>query len=543
MRRLWVLASALAAATILFIVSVVHDSARLRTAGQAMAQSTAEQVAALVSGRLEVLALEVFAPTMPWARSIPVSDGSTVDRLVAAQRDAARCQCRDTLPVSAFFRWDAATGALDVRQTGNPVAAPRPTRETLAAIARNEAGRARLKRQSAVHLAVAPSLGSQSVVAVVQDDASGRAAVVYGALVATRPLFASMFEHSAPNSAAMHSTSGITHLDTLSLALSTIGGVPVFGAIGADRRFRGSITPRGPLDGLLVTAAPPPEQLAHQLFVSRAELAHLAILIVATILVIAFAAASSRRELMLAQARSNFIAGVSHDLRMPLALVLIAGETLALQRERDEADRLSLARSIVRESRRLVGLVDNVMLFSRSGAVTLTARLRPVDVDAVLTAVVESVQLAVDDAQQTITVRGLTELSALADARLVRQALVNLVDNALKYGAPGQSIRLGAERSGRAVHLYVDDDGPGVPATERARVFKPYERLARDASSERTGTGLGLAVVHQIAAACNGRVWLEDRAGGGTRAVLELGADTSASTADTPATTLAAELV
>jgi signal transduction histidine kinase len=183
---------------------------------------------------------------------------------------------------------------------------------------------------------------------------------------------------------------------------------------------------------------------------------------------------------------------------------------------------VSLASSIVRETRRLMALVYNVLLFSRSGAVELKPALRPVPVDEVLGDVVESVRLAVDDAGQSIEIASSTPTVVVADRRLLRQALVNLVDNALKYGAPGQRIRLGAETAGVSVRLFVDDEGPGIPATDRARIFEPYARLSHDQVSERTGTGLGLAVVRQIAEACGGRVWLEDAPQHGARAVIEL---------------------
>ena len=255
---------------------------------------------------------------------------------------------------------------------------------------------------------------------------------------------------------------------------------------------------------------------------SQLQLLHIALLLVATIVVVTLAATASRRELQLARARSDFIAGVSHDLRMPLAQILIASETLAMQRERTDAERVSLASSIVRETRRLVGLVDNVLLFSRSGALELEPTLRPIGVDELRDDVVDAVRLAVEDAGQTIEMVGDRGLTVGGDRRLVRQALVNLVDNALKYGNAGQQIRLGAERRGERVRISVEDDGPGVPEAERTRVFEPYTRLAKDQASERTGTGLGLAVVRQIADACGGRVWIEDGTKRGARVVLEL---------------------
>jgi signal transduction histidine kinase len=109
------------------------------------------------------------------------------------------------------------------------------------------------------------------------------------------------------------------------------------------------------------------------------------------------------------------------------------------------------------------------------------------------------------------------------------------VDNALKYGHRGSRIRLAAEARGAdAVRLFVDDEGPGIPAAERARVFEAYERLSRDQTSERTGSGLGLAIVRHIARSCGGDAWLEDASPTGTRAVIELRAATITAPAPEP---------
>src|SRR5205085_3995363 len=121
---------------------------------------------------------------------------------------------------------------------------------------------------------------------------------------------------------------------------------------------------------------------------------------------------ASRREVSLARARSDFVAGVSHDLRMPLAQILLASETLSLGRDRNEAERSTLIASILREGRRLKAMIDNVLLFSRSGAVGIEPRLQPIEVRALLENVAESVSLAIADAGQTIDIAADAELHA-----------------------------------------------------------------------------------------------------------------------------------
>lgn len=502
---------------------IVHDTSRQRAAVHSVVRSTAEQVVALAGSHLEILALETFAPAMPWSSARSTGDSALV-AMVRAQRNAARCRCRDTLSATEFFRYDLGSRLLTRRAARDTSASSdAPSSAALERIALTETSRAGTHPELAVHLVVGRDLGEHAALTAVEYDSAGIPFVVYGVLTRARDFAAPLFRDAAARASLIDSAGRRASLRTIEFRVMSPDSTTILETLDDAHPFRATIHSGGPLDGLTVTAALAADQIPIRLNVGSPELLHLGVLLLATILVIGFAIGSSRRELLLARARSDFIAGVSHDLRMPLAQILIAGETLSLERERDADDRRELSHAIVREARRLVAIVDNVLLFSRTGATRAKPTLRPVPVGDLFNDVVEAVGLAVEDAGQSIVVRASSPLSVLGDRQLLRQALVNLVDNALKYGTRGQRIELGAERSpATAVRLYVDDQGPGIPVEERAGLFEPYERLSRDRTSERTGSGLGLAVVREIAAALDGRAWLDDAPGGGTRAVIEL---------------------
>src|SRR6185295_8143919 len=93
---------------------------------------------------------------------------------------------------------------------------------------------------------------------------------------------------------------------------------------------------------------------------------------------------------------------------------------------------------------------------------------------------------------------------------------------AVKYGPPGQEVVVRLEEGSEHVRLAVEDEGPGIPAAERERVFERFHRLERDHDSTVTGTGLGLAVVRELVTRSGGRVWVEGASGKGARVVVEL---------------------
>jgi len=532
--KLWFLTAILGAVTLYSMVITIHDSSTQRRAIGAIAGDVARDVSNAASNRAERLALETFAPVL--ATEASTDSKATLQAIADGQQRARECACRDTLPASGFFYLRPPT----TEQTAGAQAASAldgrsmPPWSVIAPIVSHDMNRARSIRRPATHVTVSKTLGDDAILTIVDVDRHGAPIGALGVVAPASELMAAILGELPAGDRADTSTT-LVRLRAHAVQVATADSAIVYGSLDSTATIRATAVPSGPLDGLVIRVAIRGHNVAPALMmpVSHQRLMHTGLLTICTVIAIIFAIGSSRREALLARARSDFIAGVSHDLRMPLAQVLLAGETLAQQRDVGRSERVALSTTIVREVQRLIGLIENVLLFSRSGAVKMRARLEPFSASSVLEDVAEAVELTARDAGQSVTIDGPGNITALGDARLVRQALVNLADNAIKYGPAGQVVRLSVSRIGDAgngdgagmVRFAVTDSGPGIPENERTKVFAPYARLERDQTSSRTGAGLGLAVVDQIARACRGRVWLEDASvGQGTRAVLQLGA-------------------
>jgi signal transduction histidine kinase len=227
------------------------------------------------------------------------------------------------------------------------------------------------------------------------------------------------------------------------------------------------------------------------------------------------------RQRKLAELKSSFIAGVSHDLRTPLASILLLAENLE-SGVAAGADPARYHRALRKEATRLRRLVDDVLDFSRleRGQAPKLER-EELDLARFAAELEEDLGARVrEQGREFGCERSELPASAALDAHAVRRALENLVDNALKHGRG--AVRLGfAVDSGR-LRLTVADDGPGIPAAERERVFEPFERLS--ANGHVGGVGLGLAIVRSIARAHGGeaRVRAREQTGAGAGAVFEL---------------------
>ena len=254
----------------------------------------------------------------------------------------------------------------------------------------------------------------------------------------------------------------------------------------------------------------------------RSPLALYGVILGLTALLLVTAALQVRKERALALMRSEFVASVSHELRTPLTQIRMFAETLLLDRVRSDEERRRALAVIDQETRRLSNVVENVLQFSRGERGTLRIARHRVDVAAALRETIELFAPIAASRSARITLEAGESIDANVDEGAVRQIVLNLLDNAVKYGPDGQEIIVRAERDGGALRIIVDDEGPGIPPRERGRVFSRYYRLRREPERAIAGAGIGLSVVRELAALHGGGARVESGPRGGVRAIVEV---------------------
>ncbi|HYX75255.1 MAG TPA: sensor histidine kinase KdpD [Steroidobacteraceae bacterium] len=220
--------------------------------------------------------------------------------------------------------------------------------------------------------------------------------------------------------------------------------------------------------------------------------------------------------------RNTLLASISHDLRTPLAVMAAAGSTLAQQGAKlDEGTRVALAQSVETKAREMSDLVSNVLDLVRleSGQVTLRRDWQTLDdlLGSALAACAERL------AAHRLELRLAPDLPPVwVDATLIVQVLTNLFDNVAKYTPTGTSVAVSAvaQPDRRFVQVTVDDEGPGLPPGEPARLFDKFQRGSDEGAI--VGVGLGLAICQAIVRAHGGEIEAHRREGGGARFTFTL---------------------
>jgi signal transduction histidine kinase len=199
-------------------------------------------------------------------------------------------------------------------------------------------------------------------------------------------------------------------------------------------------------------------------------------------------------------------------------------ELLADGKLQTDEERFRSTEVINREARRLTHLVENILHFSQMGRAPRSAgNVERIELQDLVGDLCEAFTPLVDAQGAMLEIEiSPSDLEVTASRSGLHRMLANLLDNALKYGPPGQTIRIRALSRDGWVRISVEDEGPGIPVGERARVWDPYHRLERDVEGQVRGSGIGLSVVAELAQAVGGTAWVEEGRGESARFVIRI---------------------
>jgi signal transduction histidine kinase len=233
---------------------------------------------------------------------------------------------------------------------------------------------------------------------------------------------------------------------------------------------------------------------------------------------------SLAREQQLGQMKSNFVASVSHELRAPIASMRVMAENLESGLVQEDSRRTEYHRLISEECRRLSSLIDNVLDFARIEQNRKSYHFAETEIHALVQDAISLMQARASQRQQKITSQlELIEPPPLCDGAAIQQALINLLDNAIKFSAAGLEILVRVRKgSADTWELAVVDQGVGIARAEHLRIFERFYRVGSELCRETQGAGIGLSIVQHVAAGHCGSVAVESEPGAGATFTLSL---------------------
>lgn len=265
-----------------------------------------------------------------------------------------------------------------------------------------------------------------------------------------------------------------------------------------------------------------PEQWAQRYMMINLSLSALMTVMLVGGIVMALRTAS--REMKLSQMKTDFVSNVSHELRTPLASIRVFGELLKMGRV-TQPDKVSeYGQYIETESQRLTQLINNILDFSKIESGQKTYHFEPTDLTELVGETLKMIEVQVKQRGFTIDFQRSQEPlpPVLIDPQAIAQALMNLLDNAVKYSGSARQIHVRLGQTKTEVSVSVTDHGLGIPREEQTRIFERFHRVSTGLVHDVKGSGLGLSIVKHIVEAHRGRITVESEVGKGSTFTISL---------------------
>jgi two-component system phosphate regulon sensor histidine kinase PhoR len=220
-----------------------------------------------------------------------------------------------------------------------------------------------------------------------------------------------------------------------------------------------------------------------------------------------------RRETELARLKSEFVSNVSHELRTPLSLIRMFAETLQLGRIKSEEEKREYYDTLVAETERLTRLVNNILSFARMDSGKKEFRFADINLNDVARDILARYEPHLVSEGFAVEQELAGSLPLIqADAEAVSEALLNLIDNAVKYSAKDRRIRISTGQSDGSVFVEIQDHGIGIPPKDQKKIFEKFYRVSSSSVQQSKGSGLGLTLVQHIMEGHRGSVTVQSQA-------------------------------
>lgn len=222
------------------------------------------------------------------------------------------------------------------------------------------------------------------------------------------------------------------------------------------------------------------------------------------------------QQLQLAQTKADFVSNVSHELRTPLALISMFAETLLLQRVKKEEKKAEYVEIIFKETNRLTRIVNRILNFSQIEAERKKYHLVTVDLNQIIAELIHDYSFHLEQNGFEYKVSQSGSLQVTADKEAVYEALVNLIDNAIKYSKEKKILHISTYGKPKQAIIEISDSGIGIPGEKLTQIFDKFYRVSEGNVHDVQGAGLGLSLVASIMEAHNGKVEVESEIGKGS---------------------------